>query len=355
MTTFNPKNERVKRDYDLYLRHADGKAEQSILKIEKTILRYEEFTGFADFGQFNQQVALRFKEHLGKQELSKATILSTVTALKRFFGWLAMQPGYKSKIRLTEVDFLSLSDKDVRAAKAPAEKPYPTLQQIDQVLRAMPSRTPIEKRDCALIAFTILTGIRDGAIITLRLKHVDVERRLIIQHPSEVATKSAKRIDAFFYPLGDHLEEIAINWVRYLRDELLFGDDDPLFPKCVQSHDENNCFVALELSREFWSGAGQVRTIFKAAFESIGLPPFTPHSFRRTLVSEMYNRGLSVAECKAWSQNLGHESAMTTLTSYGTLSLEEQGRLVRNATAVKAERPLTREDMEEILNKRGLG
>ena len=35
---------------------------------------------------------------------------------------------------------------------------------------------------------------------------------------------------------------------------------------------------------------------------------------------------------KAWSQNLGHEGAMTTLTSYGKIGLEEQGRLVRNAS-----------------------
>ena len=48
-------------------------------------------------------------------------------------------------------------------------------------------------------------------------------------------------------------------------------------------------------------------------------------------VGEMYRRDLPVAVCKAWSQNLGHEGAMTTLTSYGRLSLEEQGRLVRGS------------------------
>ena len=43
----------------------------------------------------------------------------------------------------------------------------------------------------------------------------------------------------------------------------------------------------------------------------------------------MYRRELPVPVCKAWSQNLGHEGAMTTLTSYGKIGLEEQGRLVR--------------------------
>ena len=43
----------------------------------------------------------------------------------------------------------------------------------------------------------------------------------------------------------------------------------------------------------------------------------------------MYARKLTIAEFKAWSQSLGHEGAMTTLTSYGKLSIEEQGELVR--------------------------
>ena len=59
------------------------------------------------------------------------------------------------------------------------------------------------------------------------------------------------------------------------------------------------------------------------------MPAFTPHRFRDMIVSEMYARKLTIAEFKAWSQNLGHEGAMTTLTSYGKLSIEEQGELVR--------------------------
>jgi hypothetical protein len=47
------------------------------------------------------------------------------------------------------------------------------------------------------------------------------------------------------------------------------------------------------------------------------------------IVSEMYRRELPVIAFKARSQNLGHEGAMTTLTSYGKPSREEQGRLVR--------------------------
>jgi hypothetical protein len=47
----------------------------------------------------------------------------------------------------------------------------------------------------------------------------------------------------------------------------------------------------------------------------------------------MYARKLSIPEFKAWSQNLGHEGAMTSLTSYGKLSLEEQRQLIQKPTA----------------------
>lgn len=331
MITRNLKNERIKRQYSDFLKHADGKAEQTIWQIEKAIQRYEAFTVYADFATFNQQKAKSFKTDLAAKGLAKATVLSTVTVLKRFFGWLAIQPGFRTKISLSEIEFLSLADKDIRAAKAPADRPIPTLEQILHVIENMPAETTIEKRNRALLAFTAITGIRDGAAITLKLKHFDSARQLVLQNPNEVSTKFSKRIDTFLFPLDDGLEQIFLDWILYLTKVELFAGTDPLFPKTLVTQDENYCFNAAGLSREHWANASPMRTIFEDAFKRADLPLYTPHSFRHMIVSQMYARGLSVAEFKAWSQNLGHEGAMTTLTSYGRISLEEQGKLVRGA------------------------
>jgi integrase/recombinase XerD len=340
----NPKNERLKRQYAEFLKHADGKAEQTIRQVEKAIQRYEAFTGQADFGSFNQQRARAFKEELAGQNLAKATILSTVTSLKRFFGWLAVQPGYKSKINLSDVEFLSLSDKDVRAAKAPTDRANPTLEQVLHVVESMTADTAIEKRNRALVAYVALTGTRDGAAVTLRLKHFDPARNLVIQNPNEVNTKSSKRISAFLLPVDDRLKAIFLDWVQYLKTDQLFGNDDPLFPKTKMAQDENDCFKADGLSQDFWANATPVRDIFKAAFQAAGLPCYSPHTFRHMIVSEMYRRELSVAEFKAWSQNLGHESAMTTLNSYGKLSLHEQEKLIVESVQPKT----SREDLKAL-------
>lgn len=324
----NPKNERLKRQYADFLKHADGKAEQTIRQIEKAIQRYEIFTSHADFGTFNQQRAISFKDALAEQTLAKATILTTMTSLKRFFGWLAVQPGYRSKIRASDVEFLSLSDKDIRAANAPADRAIPTLEQVLHLVESMPADTAVEKRNRALVAFTAITGTRDGAAITLRIKHFDPNRNLVIQNPNEVKTKFSKRICAFLLPVDDRLKVIFLDWYQYLKADILFGNDDPLFPKTAMALDENGCFKADGLSREFWANATPMRDIFKIAFQSAGLPYYSPHTFRHMLVQIAYQRKLTPAQLKAWSLNLGHESLLTTLTSYGNMPLEMQGRLI---------------------------
>jgi integrase len=354
MTNKHPGNERIKLDYFEYLKQADGKSEQTIRQIEKAILRFEEFTGFADFKSFDQKQAMDFKDRMSSRDLAAATILSTINALKRFLGWLALQPGYKSKIKVTNIDYLNLSEKDMRAANAPADKKYPTLEMIRKTVAGMPDGTPIEKRDRALVAFTAITGVRDGALISLKLRHFDQGRNLVLQDPREVATKFSKRIDTFLFPLDEGLEDIVLNWVKFLKEDQLFADHDPLFPKPVVEHDENKCFMVTGLSRDHWASASPVRSIFKDAFQGSGLPTFGPHSFRNMIVSEMYRRKLAIPEAKAWSQNLGHEGAMTTLTSYGKLSLEEQGELVRSSCETGGEQPLTPSKLEEILKQRGL-
>ncbi len=351
----NPDNERIKLQYFDFLKQADGKSEQTIRQVEKAILRFEEFTGFENLKTFGQKQAMAFKDHMGGKELAPATILSSLNNLKRFLAWLSLQPGYKAAIGKNDIEYLNLPEKDIRAANAPADKPYPSLQMIEQVVARMPDSTAIEKRDRALVAFTAITGIRDGALISLKLKHFDASRLLILQNPLEVATKFRKRIDTFLFPLNDEFEQIFLDWVAYLKQELLFADNNPLFPKTALGHDKNDCFIPVGLSREHWANASPVRAIFKSAFKTVVLPEFTPHSFRHMIVAEMYARNLSVAQFKAWSQNLGHEGAMTTLTSYGKLSLHEQARLVRDIKpALAREQPLTLEDLEAALERRGI-
>ena len=190
--------------------------------------------------------------------------------MKRFFKWLACQAGYKSKIRLTDIEFLNLADHDVRAAKAPRPRDYPTIEQVRHVIFAMPVISEIEMRDRALIACTLLTGMRDGALATVRTRDFDLDRKLVVQDPRHVRTKFRKRIDTFFLPLGDDLNQIVGDWVTYLRKVRLFGPNDPVFPRTAVRHDEGQSFVAQGVEPVFWDTTSPIREIFRRTFERAG-------------------------------------------------------------------------------------
>jgi integrase len=112
---------------------------------------------------------------------------------------------------------------------------------------------------------------------------MDLDQQLVVQNPKEVSTKFSKRIETFFFPVGEDLQQIVEEWVRYLREVLLFGDDDPLFPRTKVAASKEMLFAVQGLEPVFWSSAAPIRAIFKQAFAAAGLPHFTPHSFRSTL------------------------------------------------------------------------
>jgi integrase len=62
----------------------------------------------------------------------------------------------------------------------------------------MPSGSEIECRNRALVAFTLLTGARDTAIASMKLKHVYLEEGCVRQDAREVKTKFSKSLFTIF-------------------------------------------------------------------------------------------------------------------------------------------------------------
>lgn len=336
MIKYNPKNERIKHEYFRYLAEADGKSGATIDGIRKAILRFEQLNKLKDFSTYNREQAIAFKNNLAETKairsdkpLSLATIFSTLNHLKAFFKWLALQPGYK-KIHIPDINYFSLTDKENRAAKAPQRKRFPTLEQVRQVVRAMPNTDDIAKRDRALVAFTMLTGIRVDALTSLKIRHVDLEQKLVFQDGREVKTKFSKNIHTFLLPIDEEMLQIVVEWMNYLIQEKLFGYDAPLFPKTILKQDENLCFKAAGLVPEHWATTTPIREIFKKAFSAAGLQYYHPHSFRHTLGHLMNTYCKTIEEMHAWSQNLGHDSPITTYTSYGHMEPYRQGEIVKS-------------------------
>lgn len=350
MTKHNPRNERIKRQYFAYLREAKRQSEASVDAVSAALARFEAHSRHRDFKTFHHHQAVAFKHHLAAQDsqatgekLSKATQYATLSHLKRFFQWLAGQAGYKSTVRYSDADYFNLPEKDSRIATARRERPAPTLEQVRHVISQMPAANDIEKRNRALVAFILLTGARDSAVASLKLKHVDLVAGCVHQDARDVKTKFSKTFTTFFFPVGEDIRRIVSDWATYLREEQLWGNDDPLFPKTRVTVASTGQFAPVGLQREHWSNATPIRQIFREAFTAAGLPYFNPHSLRRTLV----NLGEKVCQTpeafKAWSQNLGHEGVLTTFYSYGTVTTQRQAEIIRNLGSPKERQEPTRE------------
>jgi integrase len=328
-------NERIKRRYLQYLREAKRSDMATVDKAADAILRFERSTGFKPFKRFHIEQAVRFKAQLSdaKNEktgkpLSKATVDSTLRTVKAFVLWLAGQQGYRSKISYADAEYFNLNAKDARVAHTERDTPFPTLEQCRHAFAQMPSDTPLQRRDKALFAFLMLTGARDGAVASIKLKHIDLAQGCVYQDARDVKTKFAKTFTTTFFPVDpDYLQGFR-DWVDYLRKDQLFGPDDALFPKPLMGLNDGG-FACLGLSHDTYSNAGKIRDVIKTAFTDAGLSPFGPHSFRKTLGILANEFCKTPEQFKAWSMNMGHENIATTLSAYCPVSPMRQAELIR--------------------------
>ena len=136
-----------------------------------------------------------------------------------------------------------MSAKDTRIATARREKAAPTIEQIKHAIQSMPDHADIERRNRALIAFTLLTGARD------------------------VSTKFSKTFITYFFPVGDDIRLIVVNWVNYLKEQKLWSNDDLLFPMTEAGINAHKQFGVIGLKRKHWRTTAPVREIFREAFK----------------------------------------------------------------------------------------
>ena len=122
--------------------------------------------------------------------------------------WLAWQSGYKSRLQYADAEYFNLSDKDTRIATAKRHQKAPTLEQINHVIKKMPVLAPS------------------------------------------------------LFPVGEEVRGIVAEWVSFLRNEKLWGNDAPLFPETRVALNSDREFAALGLTQEHLSNASPIRTSF---------------------------------------------------------------------------------------------
>jgi integrase len=323
MRSVNPDNERLKRRYFTHLREAEGLQPVTIDHASRAIADFEEFTRWRDFKKFRPTDAASYRKKLfeGPGKLAaqnrRSTVQTKLRLVQKFFRWLNGQAGFRKAIRLTDLDYFNLSARDRRVAAAPRERTAASVEQVQHVIRSMPSATDIELRNRALVACFLLTGSRIKALVSLKFKHVRADRLGIDFDGAEVETKFGKSFTAYFLPVGKDIRSILLDYLQHLQTKLLWGPDDPLFPATLQGVREAHKFETIGLDRRHWSCPGAARKIYKSAFEKAGIPYHSPHSIRTTLTHWAERNCQDFEQIKVVSQILAHEDLLTTFRSYG--------------------------------------
>lgn len=262
--------------------------------------------------------------------LGFSTVDATLRLVKGFFHWLVSPAGFKRVLTYADVEYFNNTRKAGRVAHTQREIPYPSMQQAAHAFQSMPFETEFQKRDKALFAFFMLTGARDGAVASLKLKHVNIVLGHVFQDAREVNTKAAKTIMCQFFPVDEAYHDCLTSYVTYLREVKLFGPDDALFPKARVGVVQGQGFANLGLAREGFANASKLNTIIRGAFSAVQMPQYTPHAFRKTLTHLGNKLCQNPESFKAWSMNLGHENVATTINSYLPVTTERQMDLIRN-------------------------
>ncbi len=330
-------NEVMKKQFLVYLKEVKGFSKDSVDAYERATLLWQESTENKDFATFGKQQARFFKVWIksrtnrNKEPLSLTYIYNVLRRLKGFFDWLSMQPHYKSKVSPVTIEHLSLSKKETRIAIQPNKREIPSMEEVIKVIEAINIENDVDRRDRALICFTLLTGARISAIYSLPMLAFDENTLTVDQNPKYgIKTKFSKRIVTTFFPI-DYTAAVEhfIEWYKYLKQVKGFTGKDPIFPMSqVENGEQNiNYYNTGEVIPSFWQGSNSARKIFQKRFLNAEVPYYHPHTFRHLVVKEFAKTRLTEEEKKAISQNLGHENTGTTFGSYGYGHIEEERQI----------------------------
>lgn len=253
--------------------------------------------------------------------LSASTIRHRASHLAAFFRWLCTQEGYR-RLDASLPEYFALPRKQMAKAVPPPTKDYPTIEEAEAMVQAMPSRSPIQRRNQAMVACAFLTGLRASALLSMRLKHLDTETRKAIQDGREMRAKNGKSFTVHWFPVPESFAQIAMAW----KAEVIgfgYGPQDALFPDGKHLVLQRSSSATIPILK----ANGPLTQAFQEACTGTG-KAYTPHAARHCLKAHGDRICTSSEALKAWSLNLGHDSVVITETHYGKMAESDRIRIL---------------------------
>lgn len=330
---WNPDNERLIYEWLAFAGKYDRKTTLAHLG---DIRRFEAAIGFKNLKEATAMDAAAYRERLvsgtrgsaGGARLSASTVRHAASYLKAFFSWLAR---HCPTARLEAVaSYFELPKSCLQSVMPKADKQYVSLETAAQALGQMPSKTLINRRDRAIFALAYIGAVRESALITLRLRHIDVAGRSIEHNGRELRAKNGKSFRIRWFTGTEDFVPALTGWIEELIS-LGAGPEDALFPQADILSKLSRSSALEGAARPVWppmKSAHSVGAAFKRASALIGVS-ITPHSARHTIAALSSRICQSAEERKAWSLNMGHDSEATTYGNYGKMSADQKDEVLK--------------------------
>ncbi|MGO4907326.1 tyrosine-type recombinase/integrase [Pseudorhodobacter sp. W20_MBD10_FR17] len=298
-----------------------GRFDEKTVDGHLSAIRYcEEICGGKRFEHYTVEDAARVRDDLKRRvrkeeddSLSTSTVKHRASHLVSFFEWCLKQDGF-SRLPKDLTAYFQLPKAAFAAAPARALRAFPTIDEAETLLLAMPSTSLSDRRARAIFAIAFLGALRADTVISLRLKHVDVAKQRIIQDGTTLRSKNGKNANISWFPIPPRFAEEVARWCETLR-EIGYHDDDALFPS-IENLFAHGLSAAPERKKiPVMLTKHAVSEAFAIACRN-ALQSYSPHSAKHTIGSLRDEKHLTHAQRRAWSENMGHESERVTETHY---------------------------------------
>ncbi len=216
-----------------------------------------------------------------KQNLSSATMLRRIAALRSFFKYLKEEH---------EID----SDPTEDVPRPKVEKKAPrilTTEEVDRLLAQPDKKTLKGIRDRAMLELLYATGIRVSELVSLEMADIELRRGYMV---------CRRKVRESWIPFGDSVKRSLSIYFKHARGVFLKGTDSPyVFTNCSGG----------EMSRQgFWK-------ILKKYAADAGIEgDITPHTLRHSFAMHHLSNG---ADLKNVQEMLGHSDISTTALYVG--------------------------------------
>ena len=293
----------------------NGKIVRGTWKVEQTCLRYLiEWAGEVSFLRA-PSIVPTFPVHLRSARLdgkdipiSPAHTKKILASARRFFMWLIENNRDYRIIKISWVKNLEAN----RLSNTPKVTDAVTREDITRIANA-PAETVMERRIRASAVFWYLSGIRIGAYVSLPIKAVDLENRVVYQYSTlGVQTKGGKSAKTYLLNIPE-LVAVCKEWEQELKQVLqedgfwfapLYSDSGEINPDCKEKN-ETRVMIARKNLKEW--------------LQKVGLPYHSPHKFRHGHVHYGQAHSTTKEDYKAISQNVMHSTTAITDQYYSNL------------------------------------